>query len=384
MAKNRVRHSLWFCLALWAAFLLIDRSLVLLDGPLSWITGSAFLLAAAVLVYRSGLRSKLLTRLEFATVFFLVFGVFVAVGTLVVQGRPAAFYASAYPAFLKTIILGLGLNDLYYTGWFSALLVLLVVSLAATSLRIRNWRFWLLHLGIVVIIAGAAVGHIWGVKGYMALHTGQGQSRYQIMKRHRPTPNHGTLPFSVTLDRFQVVYYPERLQLVVYETTAKGLRPVAVSPAEPDRRLEFGPYRLDILKRETLQPKAPNHPAVPRISLRLHRSDAAIPFELTTLSRPAVTPDRRFTIALTQRRDPREFSSTVTFTAEGEETQKELAVNHPARFRGYRFYQTDYDEQAGDFSGLTVKRDPGFPLVLAGMFMVLLGVVLTFLRRPHD
>ena len=60
-----------------------------------------------------------------------------------------------------------------------------------------------------------------------------------------------------------------------------------------------------------------------------------------------------------------------------------VAVNAPLSYGGYEFYQSNWDPNDLNCTGLTVVHDPGLGLVYAGMIMVSLGVAFAFYVRPR-
>jgi len=64
---------------------------------------------------------------------------------------------------------------------------------------------------------------------------------------------------------------------------------------------------------------------------------------------------------------------------------KAIQMNDPLKYRGYTFYQSSYESEAGDASRytiLSVKRDPGIWFVYAGFGMLTLGLVVVFYVNP--
>ena len=55
--------------------------------------------------------------------------------------------------------------------------------------------------------------------------------------------------------------------------------------------------------------------------------------------------------------------------------EKDIEVNHPLRFGGYHFYQSSYDDKAGQFTVLQVVSDTGLYVVYTGYWMLCLGVI---------
>jgi len=53
--------------------------------------------------------------------------------------------------------------------------------------------------------------------------------------------------------------------------------------------------------------------------------------------------------------------------------KKDIEVNHPLQYGGYRFYQSGYDEKAGRYTVLQVVSDTGVTIVFAGYWMLCIG-----------
>ena len=82
-------------------------------------------------------------------------------------------------------------------------------------------------------------------------------------------------------------------------------------------------------------------------------------------------------------RPPRDWRSHLTFLEEGSEVASgTLEVNTPANHAGYAFFQSDADSRRPGYSGLSVVRDPAWPLVKAGLWALLLGISWCFYVQP--
>lgn len=66
---------------------------------------------------------------------------------------------------------------------------------------------------------------------------------------------------------------------------------------------------------------------------------------------------------------PKQYTSTVCLYGDTLVT----SVNHPARYHGWRIFQSDYDHRAGQFTLLTFVRDPWLPLVYIGILFMVCG-----------
>ena len=71
----------------------------------------------------------------------------------------------------------------------------------------------------------------------------------------------------------------------------------------------------------------------------------------------------------------------VTDTQRGLILMRTISMNHPLRYRGFSFYQSSYIPGSPEVTILSVRNDPGTPLVYAGFITVIIGVVAMFILR---
>lgn len=62
--------------------------------------------------------------------------------------------------------------------------------------------------------------------------------------------------------------------------------------------------------------------------------------------------------------------------------RKDIRVNEPLSFGGYKFFQFTYDTEALNWSGLQAVKDPGVPVVYAGFLLLIAGVMIIFYVNP--
>ena len=97
-------------------------------------------------------------------------------------------------------------EKIYGAWWFSVLWAVLTVAALAYIIGQRLYRrlaVLLLHLSLVVILAGALVTHLFAERGTVRLRTGLPETFY-ISDEHRME----RLPFTLTLKEFRIIYYP--------------------------------------------------------------------------------------------------------------------------------------------------------------------------------
>ena len=79
------------------------------------------------------------------------------------------------------------------------------------------------------------------------------------------------------------------------------------------------------------------------------------------------------------------FESDVELTdsQRGLVLMRTISMNNPLRYRGFSLYQSSYIPGTTETTVLSVRNDPGTPLVYAGFVIVILGVVAMFATHGH-
>jgi cytochrome c biogenesis protein len=123
------------------------------------------------------------TSMKTAIVLLVVIAALASLSTLVPQGRDAAYYTQHYGPLLSQLILSLGFDSFFRTPLFLIPVALFFVNLAMCSLRrmIRRLhaglpnRFGpdLIHLGILLLIAGGIISLISRRETYLTLSAGE-------------------------------------------------------------------------------------------------------------------------------------------------------------------------------------------------------------------
>lgn len=228
---------------------------------LTALATSAGLIAACAAV-----RGRLLDTVagfRLAAVLLVVLATSAGLGTLIVQNRPAQFYQSTEWIFSNllthlnlpgparavhraeaALILGLRLDDLFHSVWFSALMGVLVAGLVASAarrlpLRLSNAGFFAVHLGICVCLAGAAISSVFAVKGRVDLRLGgEPASTVAVTRNGVATGERLPLGAKVQLESFDVDRYREQLRASVYGPSKNGGRMALEASFESEVGLE--------------------------------------------------------------------------------------------------------------------------------------------------
>ncbi len=79
--------------------------------------------------------------------------------------------------------------------------------------------------------------------------------------------------------------------------------------------------------------------------------------------------------------EPKEYSSDITAYSGDTFESFTLKVNAPKKYKGWKLYQTGYNEELGkwsDYSVIEAGRDPWLPVVYTGIFILIAGAMYIF------
>ena len=275
----------------------------------------------------------------------------------------------------------------------------------------------LVHLSLLVILAGGLVRAVWGEKGTLGIREGEALSRCE-QEGGKSWP----LPFAVRLVKFEVEHYPP-------STPPGGAVPGIIRVIWPERQLEAR-VPAEVNASRPLRPPSPAGTGSDTYQLRVERYEpdfvmegagAAVKSRSGQPNNPAVllsvagaawtnrvwvfarfpgmTPhakgsDRRpmpfefrFVVDNGQEAGPppvKAFRSTLEIIENGAVVVRgSLAVNAPLSHRGYTLYQSGYNPEVPGWTSLQVVRDPSVPLVYGGYVMLVAGLLIVFGMRPR-
>lgn len=197
-------------------------------GPVSTVVYTVGLTAALVAAAYVA-RGRLLDALggfRLAALTLSILGVASALGTMVLQDKPADFYKLEYGAS-AALILGLRMDDLFHSLWFGGFVAVMNAGLIVSALRrwpptLRNAGFFAVHVGILVALAGAGVSSVFSVKGRIDLRVGESASTVRVTKAGLPVGEEVPLGASVQLLDFDVDHWASEPRLGLYLPSKKG------------------------------------------------------------------------------------------------------------------------------------------------------------------
>ena len=248
-------------------------------------------------------------------------------------------------------------------------------SLLGSRGRAGRWGSTLVHLSVLVIMAGALTSQL-GFVGTLNLYVGDQSRDYFDWQQQKDLP----LGFEFRLDNFEPLYYPIELKFAAVDPgsgkvlatyTAREGEVVSLPVAgETARVLKFVPEQehlvLEISRNGV--PLGEYH----ALGGKLHNEA-----NFTNQLDPGVV------LRPVAWRDPvlRQLHSEVSILRDGQVVkQGVIEVNRPLVFNGVTIYQIGFSRDKFGFwaAGFQLSRDPGKPAVWVGCIAILLGLLLAF------
>ena len=286
-----------------------------------------------------------------------------------------------------------GLQRMTSSWPFALLYITLLCALAATlarrlaAFRLRDYAFYLNHVGIWLILFAAGFGAADFVRCSMWIATGASESTGQSRDGREIS-----LPFSVRLNRFEMEEYPPKLYLA-HPVTGNYLpekRPVSFQ-IEPkiargqllDWHIRIESYLPDavldttgVFKRVAMPGSAPAV-EVCAIHRRTGEERYGWVFRGNAMQSGTALPLDETTWLVMGAAEARRYLSEVEIIQPGRLPRSAgIEVNHPLRIGAWRLYQYGYDTQAGRMSRYTVLEavyDPWGWVVYVGIALLALG-----------
>jgi hypothetical protein len=305
---------------------------------------------------------------------------------------------SVYGAFIGAARAQAYFNRVPLVVYWGIFVLTLVVGLVAFHRLIRVPGLLLMHAGCILILLGGSLGSQKGykatgndkiLKGQMQIYEGQTTNKVFVRKADGDGHDTKDLPFSIKLNDFTIEYYEPKFEYLDYET-AKGMQRVA---AELGREIDLGAEHgtakitrkfrnlkvsMDGDKRQYYDDQSPN--PNPALEIQITKPDG----QVATRFVYSLHPDFSHTPGgpkLMYNRPPYTPISDYISELEIIDTdgkvlvKKNIEVNYPLQYGGYRFYQSGYDDKAARYTVLQVVSDTGVMIVFAGYWMLCIGVI---------
>ncbi|MBI4351176.1 MAG: cytochrome c biogenesis protein ResB [Elusimicrobia bacterium] len=345
---------------------------------------------------------KLINNLASVRFFFilsaLMLGAFL-LGGVIPQGEAAENYKEMFGRIGGAWVINLRLNNVFSSRWF--LLILAGGFLNMLACTVKQWKVlklrpgvFLSHLGVMLMFVGGAVHGVFAVKGVLAMEAGQVYGEFSGYDG-APAP----LPFQVQLKDFKVHYWDQEKHIVhalkkCDEPGHSGedlLESVEVVPGK-DAHFASAAADLAIVKfypnfsignsgPMTVDESRQN----PALEIKVVGAKAAKPSYLFANHQDFHGAQDNSGIRYVYEYNPgriKQFESRLAFIEDGaEKFEKLINVNSPAKYKGYRLYQSGYDPKNPNFSSIQVSKDPSVAFIYAGFAVLMTGLTMAFWKE---
>jgi len=315
-------------------------------------------------------------------------------------------------------------SSIYSSKWFIFLLALFALNLftcllSRISFKGRQLGTSISHISVLAILIGGLIGMVFGQRGYIEISKGQEVNSFFTQDKKEVK-----LGFSLRLDDFIYSEYigPKEKLLVyprtnyqettvvnqvigagVYQVPKEGFcnlqeKPISGISPEIGSESEIADtgYRVKVLR---YVPDFVMDTATKKVSSRSAKPDnPAIQIELRDKTGVGLKvfwvfaryPDMHKQVSAEFRfayewaaRQPKDFLSKITIIKDGKEAlRSDIRVNSPLKFGDYAFFQSSYDTDNLNWTGLRVVRDPGVAVVYLGFVLLILGLSMRFYLNP--
>jgi len=298
---------------------------------------------------------------------------------------------SIYGAFVGAERAQKFVNTLPLTVYWLAFIFILLAGLVVFRRLVRVPALSLIHVGCILIPAGAMWGSDAGHKlqrqffgidkirtGQMAIYEGESENLVALEGGEHIKE----LPFSIKLKDFRLEHYkPEYLRVQIRE--GEGWKvPVEVG-TEFSLGEDFGTvtilrafenFQIRIEGEERIITDEPGAGYNPALEVQIKSPEGNEETRYVFERYPGHThPEDKF--LLRYERVVSDYVSELQIIKDGKvAAEKNIEVNHPLYFGGYHFYQHSYDAEGGQYTVLMVTSDTGLGLVYAGYLMLCAGV----------
>lgn len=256
------------------------------------------------------------------------------------------------------------------------------------SLRLKNAGFMLNHLGLWILLAGAAFG-----SGDIERYTMRVEKDKVEWIAYDKSGNLHELPVAIYLQDFTVDYYPPQAG-IWSESEQRLLKSPSFSLNRADTVFKWESYEFEIkqvlqsawLMGDTFR-EAPIPGAVhaAHICIRSNHSTGRCGWicSASSLQQPfSMTIDDDLELVMKPPKARLYQSDVIVYTKSGSEVTSSITVNQPLSVDGWQIYQFGYDESMGQWSTSSVfelVRDPWLPVIYTGLCLLLFGAVFMFI-----
>jgi hypothetical protein len=263
-------------------------------------------------------------------------------------------------------------KEFYSSSAFVAALGALALNLlVCTVKRIRTLAksVAIIHIGVIVTLAGAAVS----ARGYVAtVNAYEGTSFDSAYRWDRKEEM--SLGADVEVKEIGMEYYPVPIKVGVLRNKEKE----GLFVLKTGERFTLGPYQVSADELD-----APSR----NLHLSVFRQGHSVgAFETAGVN--ALPEGFPYTFVLVAYKNPVSKRAWVSLSVSREGrvlAEGKTEANDPFEWGGLSFHNTEigYDVYGNRYAGIQIARDPGRPLVFAGFAIVCFGAAVYMIRRMY-
>jgi len=198
------------------------------------------------------------------------------------------------------------------------------------------------------------------------------------------------LPFSIKLNDFRLEYYGDETSYLEVEVAGGQAQRV---PAEIEQEIDLGAelgtakitrkferFKMSLDDGKQVPFEDPQGNPMPALEVQITPPEGEVTNRYAFSLMPGFghTQDGpKLTYVRTSGGAISDFISELEVTDKDGKVlaKKDIEVNHPLQYGGYRFYQSGYDNEAARYTVLQVVSDTGVMIVFAGYWLLCIGVV---------
>lgn len=312
--------------------------------------------------------------------------VFSVLGTLIPQDLAPQEYIEKYGESLYPLLTRFHLTSLYHCWWFTLLLTLLGVNLLICTVQripFKKKSLLSLHASIIIILLGSVVTARFKEKGFMGIR--EEETRDFFISGL----NSKKLGFTVRLLDFDIEYYkPQTHRLIVYVTGSKDVQQCTLQENESCNVTGSGyeiilkEYIPDFFIEEDVPRNKSDQPRNPAVLVEIAYAGKKEERRVCAkFSHSMSTTFSDLKIVYEWGAPIKEFKSSMEIV-DGAHTQRALLrVNHPLTYKGFTFYQVNYDPDDLTWSGISVKKDPGVKIIFGGFVLLNLSILVHYYQK---
>lgn len=416
-SSNEKNNHEWTLIGFWPASRIIGVSIItaiVAERTINWsnhgglgFTGGLIISILIVAVWGFTFYKpikRIIGKAHFAVTILLFLAGGTALGTFIRQHGAPSYYEDTFGNFLGKFIQITQLADVFHSWWYVGLFLLLTVSLITVSLTRKfskeNIGFHLAHLSLILIFLGVWADFFFGMRGIMQMQVGQKNNIVLVFQQNTNyLAGQINLEFNLKLDKFESGKFEPDYRIQLWKIQ-DGNVPRIITTVAVNTNEEYKIHSTDISFK--VLEYFPDHYWDYEVGVPKKKSDKAVnPLALVEVIQPEKVPVQKYlyppkgnmeallmieessyflALVSTKEHETKYWKSHLKVLDASGNTLKEgvVQVNQPLQYAGYRFYQTDFDPNRPNYSGIGVSREPGLYMIYLGFYLLVIGVFIMF------